>query len=547
MTKDSDIVLEHHNKPILPNVDPILQVSYFLVVGCHVVLNVSQRGCNFMLSMLSYIVQLALMRNNAMLSQPDQKLLSDFCSDVRTPTEHFQLKGKYTSYAVCPNPDCHAVYKPEFEGKSPIAKYPSYCSNKYMPGKPPCGELLLCPKYVGGKTLQVPIKKFICFSFKDWVASLLSRPGFEDMMDGSWSLGDRNTKENELADIFDGEVLKRFKGPNGELFGAGGTEGHYAFSLCVDFFNPFGNKAAGKSTSCGMISLVCLNIPPDIRYKPENMFLAGIIPGPREPPLTAINHYLSCIVDDLIDFWSPGVFFSQTKKYPGGRHVLCALVAVICDLLGARKIGGFAGIHHNYFCSVCKCTLKENGYGDTNYEQWEWRTDKDCREHAARWRSANNKKEATSEFDAAGVRWSELLRLPYFDMSRYIVVDAMHNLFLGLIKTHFEEILGIKPGQQEEPEIALHLPALDPATNLTPNEQKSVRKIWNYLQGPMATLLATDWNGCVKKFQSNHLGALAYVCNQLGLQPHGQRKRVSRNDWAVTLLGWVCIIYISLC
>ena len=42
-----------------------------------------------------------------------------------------------------------------------------------------------------------------------------------------------------------------------------------SFSLCVDYFNPLGNKQAGKKKSIGLISLVCLNLPPDMRYKPE--------------------------------------------------------------------------------------------------------------------------------------------------------------------------------------------------------------------------------------------------------------------------------------
>lgn len=29
-------------------------------------------------------------------------------------------------------------------------------------------------------------------------------------------------------------------------------------------------------------------------------------------------------------------------------------------------------------------------------------------------------------------RWSELARLPYFDLCQMIVIDPMHNLFLGL-------------------------------------------------------------------------------------------------------------------
>ena len=33
-----------------------------------------------------------------------------------------------------------------------------------------------------------------------------------------------------------------------------------------------------------------------------------------------------------------------------------------------------------------------------------------------------------------GVKYSELLRLPYFDWIRFTVVDPMHNLFLGTAK-----------------------------------------------------------------------------------------------------------------
>ncbi|KJA19404.1 hypothetical protein HYPSUDRAFT_143849, partial [Hypholoma sublateritium FD-334 SS-4] len=97
-----------------------------------------------------------------------------------------------------------------------------------------------------------------------------------------------------MRDIFDGEMLRNFKGPDGEHFSCGGEdgEGRYAFSLCIDFFNPLGNKQAGKKKSVGLISLVCLNLPPDLRYKAENMFLFGVVPGPTEPPLDCLNHYL---------------------------------------------------------------------------------------------------------------------------------------------------------------------------------------------------------------------------------------------------------------
>ena len=47
---------------ILPNVDPIIQVS-FTMVALQVVHHLSRRGCHFLLSMLRYIIQLSLMHN----------------------------------------------------------------------------------------------------------------------------------------------------------------------------------------------------------------------------------------------------------------------------------------------------------------------------------------------------------------------------------------------------------------------------------------------------------------------------------------------------
>ena len=86
-----------------------------------------------------------------------------------------------------------------------------------------------------------------------------------------------------MKDIFNAEVLHNFKGLDGQHFSTGGKEGWYVFSLCINYFNPLGNKQAGKKKSIGLISMVCLNLPPEMWYKPENMFLFGIIPGPNEP------------------------------------------------------------------------------------------------------------------------------------------------------------------------------------------------------------------------------------------------------------------------
>ena len=68
--------LDHHFKPILENVGPILQVTFFLVVTCQVLFGVSYCGCSFLLQMVQYIIHLTLFCLGPNLSQGDEKLLS---------------------------------------------------------------------------------------------------------------------------------------------------------------------------------------------------------------------------------------------------------------------------------------------------------------------------------------------------------------------------------------------------------------------------------------------------------------------------------------
>jgi hypothetical protein len=114
------------------------------------------------------------------------------------------------------------------------------------------------------------------------------------------------------------QFLCQFGGPQPDsLFVDRGEEGCYAFALHVDFFNPEGLNIHGASTSSGIISMACLNLPVDIRYKLENMYLAGIILGAaviEEPEsLHSTNQF-----SDLVDTWHRGIKFSKTACYPNG-------------------------------------------------------------------------------------------------------------------------------------------------------------------------------------------------------------------------------------
>ncbi|GES80286.1 hypothetical protein RCL_jg7379.t1 [Rhizophagus clarus] len=64
-----------------------------------------------------------------------------------------------------------------------------------------------------------------------------------------------------------------------------------------------------------------------------------------------------------------------------------------------------------------------------------WFTVRDVKEHkrnAAIWKQQNTEEDRRQHISETHVRWSEMLRLPYYDLIRHLVVDPMHNLFLGI-------------------------------------------------------------------------------------------------------------------
>ncbi len=108
----------------------------------------------------------------------------------------------------------------------------------------------------------------------------------------------------------------------------------------------------------------------------KSTFLAGVIPGPEEPPLTLKQH-LTSLVDEFLVFWDPGVRLLHMCKFPEGRLILCALILVICNLLATRKTIGYAACAHEHFCSICKCTCTGEGYGNTDCRAWARRSNEE--------------------------------------------------------------------------------------------------------------------------------------------------------------------------
>jgi hypothetical protein len=144
-------------------------------------------------------------------------------------------------------------------------------------------------------------------------------------------------------------------------------------------------------------------------------------------------------------------------------------------------------------------------------------------------------------FTETGIRYSELLRLKYFDPSRFVVVDAMHNLFLGLIQEHFE-ILGMKLEETKEETIALHIPIESQQfESLSVKEQKSMRQLIKLLQSPLNETLssAAERDALTKKIIGYHMNTLELACQLLDVELLHKTTRLYKADYAKALILWV--------
>ena len=191
--------------------------------------------------------------------------------------------------------------------------------------------------------------------------------------------------------------------------------------------------------SVGVIYLVLMNLPRAVRYKRENVIIVGIIPGPSEPPLN-INTYLSPLVADLLQLWA-----GLPLKISGSsqRVVRCALLAVACDLPAGRKVCGFLSQSANLGCSRCYCQFAAgfgcHDYSKFNRDAWEMRCNEKHRADVEVIKQCKTKTECEKTESRLGCRYSSLLCLPYFDPVSFLIIDPMHNLFLGTAK-HVRDI-----------------------------------------------------------------------------------------------------------
>lgn len=427
--------------------------------------------------------------------------------------------------------------------------YPTHCTNVLL-DQGQCGESLLTSD-------QKPIRPFMYHHLNDFIGNLLSRPDLEQYIDTACD--DIKGSEGPLDfvnDVLDAPFLQTFKGPDRKLFIDRGDEGRLVFTLCVDFFVVEGMRIRGASVSCGIIALICLNLPWSIRYRFDNMYLAGLVPTPQEPPDVLLNHYASPLVQDLRLSWERGVRYSKTALHPGGRVIRAAIAMGICDSKGARKLGGFTSISSDNFCYICPCH-KQADWGHTDYQSWGQRDTEHMKKIAEEWRDAASVKARERIAAEHGLRHSILWDLPYWDPPSQLPVDPMHCILEGLIPHQFRTVLQLTDSAAQgkaaaipaydwefaEPIRSSHpdYPNLPSDRRLDKNQITDVRRINAALVSPLEydgqEIQLSEAKGyLVARLQRKLKPALAFVYNSLDLPP---LERTTKQIYAEQLVEWV--------
>lgn len=423
--------------------NPVVLTTFLLAASLNILSHLSLKGVGDVLKSIQSIISLTTgysdatseLRNVPSDVQSPFEISKNIPSDARTVFNALpSLSPKYRSFASCPK--CWALYG--FDPAVP-SSIPITCTARSIYMGPECGTHLR--RETKDERVQA-CREFLHHDFKHWITWMFCRPDISEAFDWDPFEG-CDERGDVMNDIWDGSILRDFQGPEGDgRFVVNlPNEKRLVFSFNYDSLNPYGNRAAGKSVKIGGMYMACLNLPRPLRFLVENVYLVGVVPGPDAPSTSEINHYLRPLINDLIDLWHHGLFLTHTPTHPHGLLIRCALVPIVCDLPAARQISGFGQANCADQCHECKLQLLEM----ENLDYWAWprRNNQEHRTLAKEWVNKLTENAREKHFKLNHVRWSELLRLPYWDPTKHVVIDSMHGFYLGILQRHCREIWGM--------------------------------------------------------------------------------------------------------
>ena len=455
MLWSTDLLPKIHNQTRAPtksqecNLIPESKSYEPAVLKLFFALNLWQLRFNIPLSALALLLEILSIFVSTLFgdSVSDELTVHRFRMATGTHPKHND-SDIFDVYAWCQN--CSAIYTFDEAVSANCGVNP--CTYKDATMKRQCqktiGSIRDEPTTAPLRDRFTPRFPYVYSSLRGRLAEFFARPGFESKIN-HWRLRSRileryldpsrSSQQNKTyRDIYDGEMWKHFQTSRTDGF----LDEPYslAFSLNIDWFQPW----IRGTYSAGAVYLTLLNLPRDERYAKENMILIGMLPGGKEKN-QKLDLLLKPLVDELLLLWEGCVF--KTPMCKDGRKVRGGLICVSCDLPAGRKLCGFKAA--TACCSKCKFSFR---YYDTGRKrkdgrnQWGWdcsgndvkswvpRQHEEVKQLGIDYRSCRSKNAQKKFVKDNDVRYSILSELPYFDSVKMLVIDPMHNLWLGVSK-----------------------------------------------------------------------------------------------------------------
>ncbi|XP_048590351.1 uncharacterized protein LOC116609390 [Nematostella vectensis] len=336
------------------------------------------------------------------------RYLIDFASKL--PTTMYMVKAwlglgndEFEKCVACPK--CHTLYYiKDCTVQRPNGLVSKRCSHVRYLRHPhrnkrrECGTVLMKTMRSKSGSLFLHPKLLYCYNkVSKSLRDLVTKPGFLQKCE------ELPRQQECMADVYHGDVLNGFADDDGTKFLS--KPGKLGLMLNVDWFQPYKHT----TYSCDVMYLVVMNLPRHERFKRENIIIAGIIPGPKEPKGN-INSYLQPIVDYLCDLWKGVIYQDQALKWDGHGCSMCL---------------------KEFATSSFESKIDFSGYDTDN---WELRTNEIHLLPANSALNASCKTQLQQVVRDTGARYSALYQLPYYDAVRFLVIDPMHCLFLGIAK-----------------------------------------------------------------------------------------------------------------
>ncbi|KNZ59587.1 uncharacterized protein VP01_169g6 [Puccinia sorghi] len=380
----------------------ILHLCLFAAI-CHVLDSCSLTTSSFILksqvNFLTIVLSYGLLacKPRTLLPQ-EHEALKQIPVDINTALSWLRISPKLNRFICCAA--CFAIY-PDNQTA------PSCCTYLHIHDKTTDST---SAQHDNDRT-RTPIRQYATQDLVHWLARLFSQPSIEDALDLTATNSRKPYDPTHVSDIQELRIWKEFLGPDGKQYTS--SSSNLVFGMFTDAINPYGSRQLGKHVSITFLIMVCLSLPVELRRLPENVFLVGITPGPKEPTVELFNWILIPIK---------------------GRHIFGSLLPFFADLPALRRSLGFASPSATRMCSYC--LLPRQDLSNLDSTTWPKRTQKDHTLWATKYHHAQTRTLRDKLLQDHGARYSVLLKLEYWNIIDNHVVDSMHNLLLGLLQWH---------------------------------------------------------------------------------------------------------------